>query len=142
MLDIDFAEPAHNTCACCGQQTTQLTRFAARAGRLVAAYYLTFTSNHDNGWVYGLAGLGDWSEDGDAAKKRVAIAFTLAPDENDGTRVTIIDAAASPWPSPTELGRPLLRAEALSHPLLPAVYALTDEMVTRDPALMAYLKAA
>ena len=139
MMEIDFAEPVYAICTCCGERSTRLTRFVNRAGHMVAAYYLTFTEEHLPRGIYGLVGLGDWSDDErPAAAKRVAIAFTLVSGA-DGNRVAIIDAAASPWQGPTELGRPLSRAEAISHPLLKAVYALTDEMVTRDLPVMLYL---
>ena len=141
MEEIDFADLTYAVCDCCGSRVTRLTRFVTRGGRVIGAYYLNFSDDHDPRQAYGMAGLGDWSDLDDADGRRVAIAFTLQKDA-EGFRVAIIDANASPWRMPTPLGRRLSRIDALASPMIGAVYALSDRIVAEDRPLLDHFRSA
>jgi hypothetical protein len=135
---IEFEEPTHSVCDCCGKTTTRLTRFVTRDGSAYAVYYAAYTADHEDGQASVMVGIGDWSRD-DVEPEEVRCAFTfrlwLA---EDSFQVSIIDPDDSVWNS-TFLGRRIPRAEALLHPLIQEVFALSDHMVLCDEPLIAFL---
>jgi hypothetical protein len=134
---IEFEEPEYSACACCGRKITNLTRFVTRDENAYAVYYVQFTEGHEGRRAAVMVGLGDWDENALADEARVSFAFYIWPSE-DSYQVSIIDPDDSPWTTDF-LGRRLVRAEALEHPLLPEVFALSDHVVLCDEPLAAFL---
>ena len=141
MLRFEFEPPSESSpCACCGGQTTSLTRFVHKDGGAHAIYYAQFSNNHPQRSVLATVSLGPWGE-GSTPEQRVAFALELRASESQ-YEVAVIDADRSPWREAKVIGRTLNRSEALKHPLLPEVFHITDHMVLEDEPLKSYLNAA
>ena len=136
-LTFEFAEPKSATCECCGGVTTTLTRFVYEDGDAYAIYYARFGVTHEPRVVDAVVSIGDWGEESEPWD-RVAIAFSLRAGETE-YRVTVVDAAESPWQGKALLGRMLDRAEALEHERLAEVFHISDHMVREDIPLRDYL---
>lgn len=134
MDEIEFDDPTYFPCECCGNTTTQLIRFVNRGGSAFAVYYASFTDAADHEFADVLIGLGTWGgDDTDPERDRVAFACRLWLADG-GWNVSVVDADDTPWPT-TVLGRRLKASEALAHPWLSEVFALTDQMVLCDEPL-------
>jgi hypothetical protein len=132
------APPKTGPCPCCGRMGTSLTRFVYRDGDAYAIYYARFSEDHPDRHAIAAVSLGSWDED---ATPDLRVAFILKLSSAAARfQVQVLDAVASLWPDSTILGRALDRTEALSHPLLPEIYAITDQMFVQDPSLRAYLE--
>jgi hypothetical protein len=135
--DIEFEAPRHATCACCGRRTTRLTRFVTRDGDAFAVYLVMYTEGHEDRDAWALVGLGRWGEDAPPETGRAAFALRLWLAD-DSYKVSVVDAEHAPWDTGF-LGRRLSREEALQHPWLEEVFALSDQMVVRDQPLIDHL---
>ena len=138
MLTIETDEPPHtNACACCGGNTTSLTRFVYEDGAAFAIYYAAFADAHPEREIQLAVGIGDW---GEASTPRDRRAFALVLRGTDEQyEVTVVDAAESPWKDVGIIGRMLNRAEALADPRITDVFHITDHMVEDDPEIRSYL---
>jgi hypothetical protein len=137
MLTFEFAEPKSARCECCGGVTTTLTRFVYQDGDAYAIYYARFGTTHRPRVADAVVSIGEWGEDS-GPWDRVAFAFRLSAVETE-YRVTVVDAAESPWQGKELLGRMLDRAEALEHERLAEVFHISDHMVREDIPLRDYL---
>jgi hypothetical protein len=137
MIKIEFEEPILSRCDCCGETTTQLTRFVYKNDDAFAVYYASFTENHGDKVVWGLIGLGEWGE-GSEPKDRFAFPFRLWTDANNNL-VSLTDKAESPWKEVDFLGSILDREAALTHPMIQDVFHITDHIVTDDQVVVAFL---
>ena len=117
--------------------STNLTRFVYRDGDAYAIYKATFTESHLDRIVMATVSFGDW-DDRATPDRRVAFAFRLRPAP-DRYELQILSADQSPWVDSKVLGATLDREDALTHPLLPEVYAIADQMVAEDQPLHDYL---
>ena len=138
---IEFEDPKTYVCPCCGSTVVCLTRFVCRHDRGFAVYWVDFVEGHRPVEAVAMVGLGDWSEAAEPSTARVAFAFKIRSGP-DGVSTAIIDPQESQWPDQQCLGRNLSREEALIHPLLPEVFALSDLMVRCDTDLRAHLLSA
>jgi hypothetical protein len=137
-LHIDQEPPQTSRCDCCGGVTTNLTRFVYQDGDAYAAYCAKFSNNHTDGIVSILVGFGEWGE-GTAPENRVVCAAQIRIVQRQ-FQVMVVDADQSIWSTVTVMGQLLTRAEALSHPLLSELFALTDRIVHDDREVHAYLE--
>ncbi len=138
MLSIEFEPPrTAEPCACCGGQTTALTRFVYEDGNAHAVYLASYSDNHAERVVSVALGLGEWG-DGASPDQRVAFAFNLRSDANQ-FQIMVIDPDHSPWSHATYLGSMLSREEALAHPLIKELFHITDHIVAEDAAIKTYL---
>jgi hypothetical protein len=138
MDQIEFEEPEHSVCKCCGKTTTRLTRFVTRDENAYAVYYAAFTADHEDRRASVMVGIGDWGDD-DVVPEEGRAAFTFQIWLGDDSyQVSIIDPDDSMWDT-TFLGRRIPRAEALTHPLIQEVFDLSDHMVRCDEPLIAFL---
>ena len=137
MLTFEFAEPKESRCECCGGVSTTLVRYVYEDGDAYAVYYARFSRSHREHPVYALVSLGEWDEQS-GPWDRVAFAVELWSDQ-DAYRVSLVDAAQSPWRDVGALGRILDRSEALAHERLQEVFHITDHMTEDDRTLRAYL---
>ena len=140
MLTFEFVAPKLSRCECCGGEHSTLIRYVYEDGDAYAVYYARFSEAHREHPVYALVSLGDWSE-ASGPWDRVAFAIELWTDE-DAYRVSVVDAAKSPWRHVTTLGRILDREEALAHDRLQEVFHISDHMTAEDAPLRAYLESA
>ena len=138
---IEFEDHETHVCPCCGSTVVSLTRFVRREGREFAVYWIDFVKGHQPAEAVAMVGLGDWDEDATPSEARVAFAFKIRSGP-EGIATSIVDPKDSPWADQTPLGRNLSRAEALAHPWLPEVYALSDQMVRRDEVLREHLMSS
>ena len=136
MDEIVFCEPEHHSvCSCCGANVTVICRDIQRDGRLYATYFAKFSDGPGHNRIGLVAGLGDWSQTG--AEGRRAFAFQLWREgESAITGLTEGDSSHADF-----LGTPLTREEALKHPWLPDLFALSDFIVDNDPAISAFLNS-
>lgn len=139
MLTIEFIAPIESApCPCCGRTSTCLTRFVYRDGDAYAIYKAMFSESHPDLRVLATVSLGRF-EEGSTADERVAFALKLTPTPTR-FEVQVLGAGSSPWRNSEVLGRTLDRDEALAHPALPEIYAITDQMLVEDEPLRAYLE--
>jgi hypothetical protein len=137
MDQIEFEDPEHSVCECCGKTTTRLTRFVTRDGEAFAVYYAAFTQGHPGRGADVMVGLGDWSEDADPETARVAFTYRIW-GADEAYELGFIEPEDSPWDT-TFLGRRLGAAEARSHPRVQEVYDLSDHTTRCDEPLIAFL---
>ena len=140
MLTFEFQAPTESRCECCGGVSTTLVRYVYDDGDAYAVYYARYSQSHREHPVYALVSLGEWGEES-GPWDRVAFALEVWSDP-DAYRVTVVDAAQSPWQHATSLGRILDREEALGHERLPEVFHITDHMTIDDQTLRSYLEGA
>jgi hypothetical protein len=134
---IEFEAPAYLTCNCCTGITTSLTRFVTRGGGLFAVYFIKYSHSHP-GIANILVGLGAWGDDdADAEAARSAFAFRLGRIGGD-YNLSVIDAAASPWPGQVLLGHKLSATEARAHPAFNDAFAICNAMLDHDVALQTF----
>jgi hypothetical protein len=137
MYEIEFGEPDLGLCECCGAELVTLTRFVSRDGEAFAIYKAALAKGKHESRADIVMGIGDWSE-GATSDSRTAFFCQIWPQE-DQYNVTIIDAAQSSWASDF-FGRRLSRDQALQHPLLSALFELTDYIIEADATLASYLE--
>ena len=140
MLTIEF-EPAESAvCMRCDERSTRLTRFVCRDGDAYAIYYAAFCEHHSPVFVDVLIGIGDWAESASPAT-RVSFYLRLrsSPEQFE---VTVCDSSESPWGDVPFVGRTLSRDEALRHPEIQEIFAITDRIVTEDAPVVGYLAIA
>ncbi len=135
-LNIVFAEPKLEPCACCGGQTTQLTRVVQRDGVPCALYYAMFNDKHTEKHVTAIMSIGDFTE-GSGPADRQAFALILRRDEQ-GVRMVLQDATQSPWQNVDLLGRMLTKAEATDHPQRDEVFEIGAHAIKHDATLFAH----
>jgi len=140
MLEIELTEPKISHCECCGGTTTTLVRFVHKDGAAHAVYFASFAESHRDRGASAIVSVGPWGDGADPAN-RSAFALQLSEDK-DNFNVTVIDTTESPWPDKPLLGRPLTRAQALEHPLLPEVFHITDHMFLDDEPLMRFFQGS
>lgn len=138
MLQIEF-EPAvvGEPCACCGGQTTRLTRFVTQDGTAFAVYYAVFSDNHPQRFVTALISLGNWGTDSTPVG-RCSFCVQIRADSQNYL-VGLQNADNSPWGEVSLLGRTLDRHEALQHPRIQDVFHITDQIVLEDIPVIRYL---
>ncbi|WP_293264950.1 hypothetical protein [Neptunomonas sp.] len=136
MIEIEFEEPKHEKCECCGNTTTQLTRFVYQDGDAFAVYYILFTEGHEDKVAYSLIGLGEWGEGGEP-EMRTAFAVNIW-DNDDNWAVTVTDKEESPWSHVEFLGKIVNREEALLHHWIKDVYHITDHIVAEDKLVIEF----
>lgn len=136
MFEIEFVEPSHATCECCGAPSTRLTRFVTRNGDAFAIYRAVLTHGPRHPRAEMIVGLGDWDEAA-LPEDRVAFIFQLWSDDRE-YKVGIVGPDQTVWPQGS-LGRLLTREEALRHPWLQDVFDLSDHIVVHDRILADYL---
>jgi hypothetical protein len=135
MDKIVFTDPEHRSvCDCCGANVTIVCRDIQRAGQHYATYFAKFSDGHSHNGVAVIAGLGDWSQQ--SAVGRRAFAFEIRREENNAI-TGLVDGDT--WESVNFLGARLTRKEALEHPWLPSLFALSDFLVDNDPAISGFL---
>jgi len=140
-ITIELEPPSESgPCECCGGRTTALTRFVYKDGDAHAIYYARFSDNHPERRVTLAVSIGEWGE-GSSAAQRTAFALELRSGP-ESYEVSVCDAATSPWCGAELLGPMLDRDAALAHPMIDAVFQITDHAVARDEPLKAYLDAA
>lgn len=139
MDQIEFDDPEHSTCDCCGKKTTRLTRFVRRDGNAFAVYFVMFTDGHEDSAASVMVGIGDWDDDAVPEDARVAFTYRIWLAD-DSYQLSVIDPDDSPWDT-EYLGRRLPRDEALHHDLLQEVFDLSDHMVRCDQPLIEHLNA-
>lgn len=139
MLRIQL-EPPHpvEKCSCCGAAITRLTRFVYKDNNAYSIYYALFTEGHADRVVTATISLGDWDEAASPAARR-AFALTIRADEHN-FKTTLIDAEFSPWKHVEYIGSTLNRSEALAHPWLSEVFAITDAICEQDIPIKNYLE--
>lgn len=138
MLTIEFEPPNRSEkCACCGGNTTMLTRFVHQDDAAYAVYYATFSDNHPEQHVIALISIGSWGDKSTPAD-RSAFCVRIWSDE-DSFNVGLLEAADSPWPGHLFIGQTLDRAAALKHPRIKEVFRITDHIVKEDQPVIAYL---
>ncbi|GAA0860624.1 hypothetical protein [Aliiglaciecola litoralis] len=137
MIEIEFEDPVEGTCECCGNKTVRLTRFVYQDDNAFAVYYAQFSHGHDEKYLSGIVGLGEWGDDEVGPEARVAFPFRIWTDD-DNFKVGLVDASESPWREVTFLGKILDRAEALEHEWLKDVFHITDHMVVDDKEIVEY----
>ena len=135
--EIEFCEPKHFDCDCCGHQTTRLTRFVTRKGAAFAVYFAQFSDGPEHDDVQVLVGFGPWGEDA-GPEERTAIAFTIWNTE-ENFNVGLMDADRCGWKT-DYLGRRLSREEALASSWKQEVFDLSDHIVMCDQPIVDYLK--
>jgi hypothetical protein len=137
-LSIELPPPSVGPpCTCCGAVTTRLTRFVHRYGNAYAVYYVAFSDNHSDRIASAIVSLGERGERS-TPQDRDAFALYLWSDAEQNN-VQVIDAGDSLWADSELLGRMLSRSEALNHPRIKEVFAITDQMFVHDTDLLAYL---
>lgn len=136
MIEIEFEHAKHETCECCGNTATRLTRYVYQDGDAFAVYYILFTEGHEDKVAYSLIGLGEWG-DGSEPEMRTAFAVKIW-DNNDNWAVTVTDKEESPWCHVEFLGKIIDREEALQHPWIEDVYHITDHIVIEDKPVIEF----
>ena len=136
MIEIEFEEPKHEECECCGNITTRLTRFVYQNGDAFGVYYVLFTEGHEDKVAYSLIGLGEWGKGGEP-EMRMAFAVNIW-DNDDNWAVTVTDKEESPWSHVEFLGKIVNREEALKHPWIKDVYHITDHIVAEDKPVIEF----
>ena len=137
MIEIECEEPTFMKCECCGEQSTQLTRFVYQDGDAYAVYYAALQHGEPEPLVKMAVSLGDWGENAQPSE-RLAFALRLWA-VGERAQVSITDAAESPWKDVALLGRFLDRSEALAHPWVKEVFHITDHVVVQDAVVRSYL---
>ena len=132
---IEFEEPDHSVCDCCGGTTTRLTRFVTREGNAFAVYFARFSDNHPDRYVSVLVGFGDWSEDA-SPSERTAVGFRIWTNETN-YQVGVVDADDD-WETDF-LGKKLTREQALESDWRQEVFDLSDHIVECDLPVIEYL---
>ncbi|PHR87166.1 MAG: hypothetical protein COA78_37360 [Blastopirellula sp.] len=136
MIEIEFEEPEHESCECCGNTATRLTRFVYQDGDAYAVYYVLFTAGHEEKVAYALLGLGEWGEGGEP-ENRTAFAVKIW-DNNNNWAITVTDKEESPWSDVEFLGTILDREKAIQHPWIKDVYHLIDHLVAEDEPVIEF----
>ena len=139
MIEIEFEAPEKETCECCGNESTRLTRFVYQNDDAFAVYFAKFTENHDDKILYGLIGLGEWGDDEKGPESRTAFAFKIWLN-GDNYQVGIINAEECPWGHTTFLGNILDRDDVLKHEWIQDVFHITDHMVEDDQEIINYFE--
>jgi hypothetical protein len=140
MLTVEYEPAVSDTCSCCDTPSTRLTRFVSRDGDAYAVYYAAFSEQHPRPYVEALVGIGDWAEDAPAsARCSFYLRIRSTPDQFE---VTVCDGTDSPWGDVTVLGHTLRRDEALAHPRIQEIFAITDHIVMEDTPIVDYLSHA
>ena len=133
MFEIELTEPKYSPCQCCNGRMTNLTRFVTKDGDAFAIYHATIAERHPELGAYLAIGIDDdWSKS--ESSSRVAFACWLSLAENE-LRVSVTNAAESPWNESKVLGRMFDRDQALANPLIDEVFHLTDHIVEQDPVI-------
>lgn len=83
--------------------------------------------------------LGPWDDDADPSH-RLRFSTRTGP-VHDGTIGSTLVDAAPPSADDTLLGTPVARAQGLTHPLLPTVWACSDSVLVDVPEVRAHLTA-
>ena len=82
MITIEFSEPSHSVCECCGEKATSLTRFVYNDDNAHAVYYCKFTDNHDDKKVYGVISLGVGGGKGQNLRKELHFHSCFGPQNH------------------------------------------------------------
>jgi hypothetical protein len=132
-------EPSHETsatlCGCCGESYRKVWGFLYDDDSAYAVYYATLSSHDRRRRVEMAIGIGNWGE-----HSKVEDRLSMALDVQAGFKMTIVDAADSPWvEAQTLLGKMLDRSEALAHPLKDEFFRIADYVVLNDPRIKEHL---
>lgn len=116
------------------------TGFVTVDGGAYAVYYLAYVNDHADQELALIVSVGDWGEGANEAE-REAFYCRLRPADGN-YELMLADAADSQWGDVALLGRKLSRDEARAHPLRKTLFALADEIGTRDPRVVGYFERA
>lgn len=137
LFDIEYCPAIHSgACPCCGGTTTTLNRLVKRGGLPFAMCRITFAERHLDEPARAILGVGEFGN-GTHPDQRVAFGLSLKPDG-----VMLIDATRPEWADCGLLGPPLLREQALNHPLKAEMFRLIDQLCEKDEALGEFFIAA
>lgn len=133
---FEFDEPVERNCSCCGSAVISLTRFVYRHGDAFAVYKasLAFGSHERAADIVMNVG-DDWGDD-DANRTHPEFAIMLSTDENSWN-FSLVDSENSIW-CPGLLGSILPRTAQLESRYIDEVFAICDQMVIQDEALIRY----
>ena len=138
-LVVELSPPSVGPpCDCCGGVTTTLTRFVYRDGAAHAVYYAAFSDNHPDRFASALVSVGRWGE-GSTPDQRVSFCLRLWTSA-DQHNVQVVDPSEVGWSEAHITGPKLARSEALAHPSLQDVFAITDLIFADDLPLARYLQ--
>ena len=102
-----------------------------------AVYYAGWSDAHLERKVSIALAIGEWDDDSTINDRTC---FGVEVSEGKGEIFfRVIEPAESPWSDTDLLGPMLVRAEALSHPLLKEVYMIADIVLRGHIALREYL---
>ena len=135
MIKIEFEKPNLETCDCCGNETTTLTRFVYKDDDAFAIYYIKFTKDHGERIATGIISIGDWGTD-EEPKNRFSFPFRIWTN-SENFQVGLIDKEESLWKQ-SLLGKILDRKDALEHTLIREVFHITDHIVVEDKEVIEY----
>jgi len=118
-------------CPCCGNNSRCVWGLVRTPSAALATYFVHWTLGrvHDHGANFDLI-IGKWGEQASAAERvLVALEYRLL---DSGPSFRVIDAGNRPAASSDLVGRALLRAEVIGHPVAEQAFAITDAVLAQD----------
>jgi hypothetical protein len=141
MLSLECNPPTEGEpCACCGGRTTSLVRYVRKDGFAHAIYIARYSDNHPDREVGAVVMLGPWGE-GTSAQDRSA--FLLRIREKAGRFQVMVDDANMAGVDVSGMAsHRLTREQALAHPMVREVFAVSDLIVAQDANVIEYFIAS
>lgn len=137
-FDIEIGENRKpSICSCCGRESSVGHGFVYKGGDAYAVYYAGWTPGHPDKKVSFAIALGKW-DDNSTSADRTCFGIEVYEGKEE-ILFRVINPDESPWGNTDLLGEMLSRQDALDHPLLQEVFAITEKVIRGHDTIRQYL---
>lgn len=139
MLSIEFEAPDTQSCSCCGQDVTRLTRFVYQGGDALAYYYALLEAHSQPRAAMLLVVMCEWSAEGDHIVRKTGFPLRMW-EGTDNFNFALLNKDECPWQDLPDV-HILSRDKSLPHPMKAEVFHIADHIMAEDQAVLNYFSA-